>query len=226
MGKTKGKPYLSVEKTYTCAGCGATGQGRELQCSPGSQRPDPNTEQLPSGWWVVHRIDPFPLDDIYPPDFACSEACARKAIGDRVGPPEMPSAAPVAAAPRTVQVDLFKLLDLAMLTYEERGMTGAMLRAWIFERAGFSITKEEIAQYVEHKLDAQFQTHLARDGLTKEQWIAKWEAMNPGKKWASAVETDDDGEVAYVTKRVTEIVDRMNEERRFELNLRRGEKGV
>jgi hypothetical protein len=120
----------------------------------------------------------------------------------------------VTAAPRPIQTDLWKLLDLLRLTDEERGMHGAMVREWIFERVDRSISKEEIEQYVARTLDAQFQAVLVREGLSLAQWKAKWEAANPGRKWDDAVA--EDGEEKHMTRQVTELVDLMREEHRFE----------
>lgn len=125
------------------------------------------------------------------------------------------------AVPRPIQTDLWKLLDLLLLTEEERGMHGAMVREWIFERVDRSISKEEIAQYVEHALDAQLRAALKRDGLSMEQWELKWEADNPDRAWEDAVKDDDDGERAFLLGQVTELVDLMREEHRFEQELRR-----
>lgn len=122
---------------------------------------------------------------------------------------------------RPIQTDLWKLLDLLLLTEEERGMHGAMVREWVFERAGRTISKEEIAQYVDHALDVQLQAALKRDGLSMEQWEAKWEADNPGRAWKDAVQDDDDGERAFLLGQVTGLVDLMAEEHRSKQELRR-----
>ena len=116
--------------------------------------------------------------------------------------------------PRPIQTDIFAILDLALLTIDERGPVGCSIRASLFALCHRTISDDEVRACVDFKIAQR----IAETGKTAAQLDQQWEAnhahLSPNERHAARADAEriDALEVEYWMSRLTEVVTRMRDE--------------
>ncbi len=71
---------------------------------------------------------------------------------------------------RTVTTDIHSILDIALLTDEDLGTTGALVRSGLYAMCGNSISDIEVKEHVKRIIDRQIEC----SGKTEQQLADEW----------------------------------------------------